>query len=661
MPETKCYYEVLGVSRDAGDDELKKAYRKLALKWHPDKNPDNVEECTRYFAVIQRAYDVLGDKQERAWYDKHWEAIIRGGFGEDYEDDFLNVMEFMNPSAYTGFGDDKDGFYAVYRDIFFKITEEDRRYMEEGDPEANAPSFGDSQSDYDEVVRPFYAHWQSYRTARSFVWAEEYDTRDAPNRRVARLMEKDNKKKREAAKKAWNQQVQLLVSYIRKKDRRVQAHKKLMEEKAAERERLEKERREKQRKQRAKEYEQLAAEGQKAMEEMEEEFRAMEATLDDEFGAESEDQSTDSQEEEVEEDLDDLFCVACNKSFKSPKAFSNHENSKKHRENMALLKAEMEAEEEAFAGEEQEEEIGEEEEKEEEDGQDLEGRDGEEVEERLQSDDEELADVSVNGSGQQRKKLTKKQKKKRRQQAKADETEEVEPDLYPPDNDKEVDEELENSRTKLSKKQKKRRRQQAKAGMEEDEGDKAGPLKVDGKEDANNVDKAKLSKKQKKKRRQQREMLGDEDVEENGEELFNNVQDDKKEKVEEDNQRDDDVEKIPEETLDPDSLGTDVQERLHIGEPADESCRDPSQQPSRHQTNHDRNQVHKATEASTSSAEHTCHTCSSHFSSRNKLFKHVNATGHALRLPTEVGASNHPSAPKGSKKKKRQRGRYELE
>lgn len=44
-----------------------------------DKNPDNIQECTRLFAEIQNAYDVLSDSQERAWYDAHREAILRGG------------------------------------------------------------------------------------------------------------------------------------------------------------------------------------------------------------------------------------------------------------------------------------------------------------------------------------------------------------------------------------------------------------------------------------------------------------------------------------------------------------------------------------------------------------------------------------------------------
>ena len=67
MNGSRCYYDILGIPRDASDSELKKAYRRLALKHHPDKNPDAVEEYTRLFNTIKQAYEVLSDPQERAW------------------------------------------------------------------------------------------------------------------------------------------------------------------------------------------------------------------------------------------------------------------------------------------------------------------------------------------------------------------------------------------------------------------------------------------------------------------------------------------------------------------------------------------------------------------------------------------------------------------
>jgi len=73
------YYKVLGVSRDATDAQLKKAYRKLALKWHPDKNQDNREAASEKFKEIGEAYAVLSDKKKRAVYDQYGAEGLKGG------------------------------------------------------------------------------------------------------------------------------------------------------------------------------------------------------------------------------------------------------------------------------------------------------------------------------------------------------------------------------------------------------------------------------------------------------------------------------------------------------------------------------------------------------------------------------------------------------
>ncbi|KAI3858958.1 hypothetical protein MKW98_028691 [Papaver atlanticum] len=79
------YYNMLKVSRNASDENLKKAYRRLAMRWHPDKNPNNKKEAESKFKQISQAYDVLSDPQKRQIYDLYGaDALLSGDIPENY-------------------------------------------------------------------------------------------------------------------------------------------------------------------------------------------------------------------------------------------------------------------------------------------------------------------------------------------------------------------------------------------------------------------------------------------------------------------------------------------------------------------------------------------------------------------------------------------------
>eukprot|EP00961_Rhodomonas_salina_P175723 2369161-Rhodomonas_salina.1 len=78
-PHAEDYYEVLGVSKNAEEGEIKRAYKKLALKYHPDKNPDDQAGAEALFKKVSEAYDVLSDPQKRSAYDTYGKAAFEGG------------------------------------------------------------------------------------------------------------------------------------------------------------------------------------------------------------------------------------------------------------------------------------------------------------------------------------------------------------------------------------------------------------------------------------------------------------------------------------------------------------------------------------------------------------------------------------------------------
>ena len=98
------YYQTLGVNRDASDEDIKKAYRKLAMKHHPDRNPDN-KESEEKFKEAKEAYEVLADAKRRAAYDQFGHAGVEQGAG-------------MGAGGAAGFGGFADAFGDIFGDLF---------------------------------------------------------------------------------------------------------------------------------------------------------------------------------------------------------------------------------------------------------------------------------------------------------------------------------------------------------------------------------------------------------------------------------------------------------------------------------------------------------------------------------------------------------------
>ena len=115
MSSTKRdYYEVLGVSKDATEKDIKKAYRKLAFKWHPDKNPDNKKEAEEKFKEVNEAYSVLSDPEKRRQYDMGGFDFESFGFGDGFD-----PMEIFKSFFGKHSGNKKGGDPFGFDDDFF--------------------------------------------------------------------------------------------------------------------------------------------------------------------------------------------------------------------------------------------------------------------------------------------------------------------------------------------------------------------------------------------------------------------------------------------------------------------------------------------------------------------------------------------------------------
>ncbi len=109
------FYGLLGVPKDASQDKIKKAYRKLARKWHPDINPGN-KEAEQKFKEISRAYDCLGNEKKRKLYDEFGEEGLQSGFDAEKAREYSKWSSFQQAGGAPG----AEGFgrYESYEDIF---------------------------------------------------------------------------------------------------------------------------------------------------------------------------------------------------------------------------------------------------------------------------------------------------------------------------------------------------------------------------------------------------------------------------------------------------------------------------------------------------------------------------------------------------------------
>jgi len=107
------YYEVLGVGRDASQDDVKRAFKKLALQWHPDRNPDSRKEAEDKFKEIAEAYEVLADADKRQRYDRYGHEGLRG----------TGFREFSNVEDVFGF----DLFSSIFEELGFAFGGPGRR------------------------------------------------------------------------------------------------------------------------------------------------------------------------------------------------------------------------------------------------------------------------------------------------------------------------------------------------------------------------------------------------------------------------------------------------------------------------------------------------------------------------------------------------------
>ncbi|KAG6900591.1 hypothetical protein C0993_008309 [Termitomyces sp. T159_Od127] len=337
------YYELLEVDENAAADEIKRSFRRLALIHHPDKNKDDVEGATKRFAALQQAYEASSPvpggyhnlneisspgTQRRTMPEPDAETVyqdIRKGAPPPRARDrgltSRHLSRFLDASLWTGFDDGPDSFFTLYRNLFERLGAEEALFSADLD----YPSFGYStwtwtgaSNDDQEAVKSFYAAWINFATVKDFTWSEQWNLNEAPDRRVKRLMEKDNKKARDDARREYNDTIRSLAKFLRKRDPRYKSHiARQSERHQASRDTP---------------VEGEAKKRQPVAEYIEQDWQKLD----------TQNLHADLDWAIAEgEDPEEWECVACRKTFRSEAAWDSHERSKKHLREVELLCQQM--------------------------------------------------------------------------------------------------------------------------------------------------------------------------------------------------------------------------------------------------------------------------------------------------------------------------------
>ncbi|KAG9047348.1 hypothetical protein FS837_002509 [Tulasnella sp. UAMH 9824] len=318
----------------------------------------NQETAVDYYTLLEVSEDATQDEirvelQERAWYDSHRASLAPEPDAEAVFEDIRkgapppgrrrmndpglqakHIMRFMDASIWRAMDDSDSGFFTIYRNLFTRLAYEENNFNEHP---VDYPNFGTSSWTWTgsgpspdsrsppEAVRTFYNAWLSFSTAKDFVWKELWNVGEAPDRRVRRIMEQENKKARDDARREYNDVVRALVQFVRKRDPRYKTHLESVKQATAS----------------------IGAgrsrpvKGNKGVKTTDADVggfveqawqqTAANTALESEWG-------TDEQWGVEGEEDEEIECVVCQKTFKSEKAWTNHEQSKKHLKEVDRLK-----------------------------------------------------------------------------------------------------------------------------------------------------------------------------------------------------------------------------------------------------------------------------------------------------------------------------------